>query len=152
MIPKLKQLARFLCSLGGCILAQNGDFGVDFARDWERAKTRFTYSMKLALYGWLIFFGAQMFVDILAPFLTAGIIRWALVTSSSGILICTGLLGVICSIRIAVPILNSNAFAAPNHGVSPKNSWFRALICKLPGCYTCMNIQRAKAMRNNYHP
>ena len=58
MIPKLKQLARFLCSLGGCILAQNGNFGVDFARDWERAKTRFTYSMKLALYGWLIFFGA----------------------------------------------------------------------------------------------
>lgn len=129
MIAKLKQLARFLCSLGGCVLAQNDDFGIDFARDWERAKTRFTYSMKLALYGWLMFFGAQMLVDIFAPFLAAGITRWALGACSVGILLCTGWLGVICLIRIAVPTLKSNALAAPNHGVSPKNSWFRALIC-----------------------
>ncbi len=152
MSGKLKQLARFVCSLGGCVLAQESHFGVDFAWDWERAKTRFTWSVKLGFYGLISFFGARMFVDIFSPFLTTGTIHWALITCAAGMLLCAGWLGIVGVIRIGIPAVNSNAFVAPNHGIPPTSSRFRAFICKLPGCYTCMNIERMKALRENRKP
>ena len=148
----LKRVANFLCTASGCVIAQDNAFGVDFDRDWKRAKTGFTWSLKLALYGWVGFFGAKMFIDIFSPFLAAGTIRWALITCGAGMLLCIGWLVVVSAIRIGVPALKSNTFAAPNHGITPTSSRFRALIRKLPGCYTCMNIARLKAMRESRQP
>ena len=143
----LKQLIQFLCTASGCVIARDNAFGVDFDRDWNWAKIGFTRSLKLALYGWTGFFGAQLFVDVLSPFMSAGSIRTALIACAAGMLLCWGWLGVVAAIRIVVPALNGNAFLAPHHGVSPTSSWFRAFLCRLPGCNTCMNTARLNAMR-----
>ena len=143
----LKQLVQFLCTASGCVIAQDKGFGVDFDRDWNRAKTGFTRSLKLALYGWIGFFGAQLFVDVLSPFMSAGSIRRALIVCAAGMLLCWGWLGVVAAVRIVVPALNGNAFLTSHHGISPTSSWFRAFLCRLPGCNTCMNTVRLNAMR-----
>ena len=142
----LRQLAKFLCVASGCVIARDNDFGDDSHRDWNRAKTGFTWSLKLTLYGLVSLFGAQTFLGIFFPFLDAAVTRTALFTCAGGVLLCVGWLWVVAAARIGIPALNSNTFVASNHGVSPTNSRFRALICRLPGCYTCMNIERLKYM------
>ena len=149
MDEMLKRLAQFLCTASGCVIVQYDAFGTDFYRDWNRAKTGFTWSLKLALYGVVGFFGIQMFLDIFSPFLHAAVTRTALFTCAGGVLLCLGWLWVVAAVRIGVPALTSNAFVAPNHGVSPTSSRFRALVCRLPGCYTCMNIERLKYMKED---